>query len=366
VKPKFKFIDLFAGIGGFRLGFESIGGECVWTSEWNKYSRQTYAANFLDGKATSHPFAGDITAVTDTSVIPPYDLLLAGFPCQPFSIAGVSKRNALGRKHGFECETQGTLFFDLERIIDKTRPATFVLENVRNLKNHDKGITYDVIMRTLRDKLHYHVPDPRILDAQCWVPQHRERIFIIGFREPVDFDLATMTLPPEESRPTLAKILHRTDGTEPVLDHDRDKHGRDRFFDHKAQRVQPEFTRTPALWKYLQDYAAKHRAAGNGFGFGRVTPDMVSRTISARYHKDGSEILLDQGKRRPPRMLTPRECARLMGFPDSFLIPVSNTQAWRQFGNAVVVDVVKAVAEHMQKPLLSLVRKDRAAAKLAA
>lgn len=335
-QPAFTFIDLFAGIGGFRLGFEAAGGKCVWTSEWDSYAQQTYVANHGQG----HPLIGDIRSVENVDEMPHcYDVLLAGFPCQPFSIAGVSKKNALGRPHGFDCETQGTLFFDIERIIDATRPAAFVLENVKNLKSHDKGNTYAVIMRALR-KLGYHVPEPRIIDARHWVPQHRERIFIVGFREDVDCSLADLVLP--TNRPTLSSVLHRLDGTEPYLEHDGN-----RFFDHNSARVQDKYTLTEGLWSYLQNYAIKHQAAGNGFGFGLVQPQSTTRTLSARYYKDGSEILVDQGADTRPRRLTPRECARLMGFPDSFEIAVSDTRAYKQFGNAVVATVTEAIARHI-------------------
>jgi DNA (cytosine-5)-methyltransferase 1 len=343
---RFRFVDLFAGIGGFRLGFESIGGECVWTSEWHPYSRQTYVANFGE----QHPVEGDITKI-DAASIPDHDVLLAGFPCQPFSIAGVSKKNAIGQPHGFDCTTQGTLFFDVERIIREKQPAAFVLENVKNLKSHDRGRTYDVIMSTLRSAerlgYQYHVPDPRIIDAQHFLPQHRERIFIVGFRRDVGFSLHDLELPALEEGPRLEKILHRTDGNEPVLEWDLDpKTGEHRFFDHAKRKVQAKYTLTAHLWNYLQEYARKHRAAGNGFGFGKFGPGDIARTLSARYYKDGSEILIDQG-RRIPRRLTPRECARLMGFPDTYRIPVSDTQAYRQFGNAVAVPVTSAIARHM-------------------
>ena len=331
----FRFIDLFAGIGGMRLAFESIGGHCVFSSEWDTYAQKTYAQNFRSG----HAIAGDITAV-DADDIPAHDVLLAGFPCQPFSIAGVSKKNALGRPHGFACDTQGTLFFDVARIIEARQPRAFLLENVKNLLSHDKGRTFEVIRRTLEKELGYHV-SARVIDGAHFVPQHRERILIVGFRESVAFDFDAIPLPKKGVR-RLRDILHRGDGKEPFIEHDGD-----RFYDHKRRKVQDKFTLTPHLWRYLQEYARKHRAKGNGFGFGLVEPDDVSRTLSARYYKDGSEILIDQGKRRSPRRLTPRECARLMGFPDSFRIPVSDTRAYRQFGNSVVVEAVEHVAKLM-------------------
>lgn len=273
--------------------------------------------------------------------------LLGGFPCQPFSIAGVSKKNSLGRPHGFECTTQGTLFFDVARIIATKRPKAFLLENVKNLLSHDKGNTFNVILKTLRDELGYDV-HYKIIDGQHFTPQHRERIIIVGFREKTDFSWDALQL--AEEGPRLNSILHKTDGSEPVLPWDED-----RFFNHKQQVVQPKYTLTPKLWAYLQAYAEKHRAAGNGFGFGMVYPDSVTRTLSARYYKDGSEILVYQGKNKRPRRLTPRECARLMGFPDTFRIPVSDTQAYRQFGNSVVMPVMREVASimvpHIQKML---------------
>ena len=335
----FDFIDLFAGIGGLRKAFEQVGGRCVFTSEWDSYAQKTYAENFRD----RHPIAGDITQVQATD-IPDHDVLLAGFPCQPFSIAGVSKKNALGKAHGFACETQGTLFFDVARIIETKRPRAFLLENVKNLVSHDKGRTFDVIRRTLTEVLGYHI-HYRVIDGAHFVPQHRERILIVGFREPVAFDFDALPLPPK-GQYKLKDILHRTDGSEPELPWDEG-----RFFDHKKKKVQDKYTLTDNLWRYLQNYAEKHRLKGNGFGFGLVKPGDVTRTLSARYYKDGSEILVYQGTRKNPRRLTPRECARLMGYPDTFRIPVSDTRAYKQFGNSVVVDVMAHVAKLMQ-PML--------------
>ncbi|WP_316356874.1 DNA (cytosine-5-)-methyltransferase [Devosia sp.] len=329
----FTFIDLFAGIGGFRRAFEPIGGKCVFTSEWDRFSQETYRANY----ALDHELAGDITAI-DAADIPAHDVLLAGFPCQPFSLAGVSKKNSLGRAHGFQCDVQGTLFFDVARIIQHHRPKAFLLENVKNLKSHDKGRTFDIIMKTLTEDLGYHV-ETRIIDARSFVPQHRERIFIVGFRDKNDFDFSKLELP--EARPTLSWILHPEDGSEEADE---------RYTTGLKGKVMDRYTLSDHLWGYLQAYADKHREAGNGFGFGLFGPDNVARTLSARYHKDGSEILISQ-KRKNPRRLTPRECARLMGFEnadsDPFKIVVSDTQAYRQFGNAVVVPVVEAVARHM-------------------
>lgn len=339
----FNFIDLFAGIGGLRRGFESIGGRCVFTSEWDKYSQQTYRANFPDD---AHEINGDIRAV-EAADIPAHDVLLAGFPCQPFSIAGVSKKNALGRAHGFEDKTQGTLFFDVARIIAHHRPAAFLLENVRNLVGHDKGKTFQTIKDVLTE-LGYTI-DFRVIDGRHWTPQHRERIFIVGFRENQGFRFADMKLP--DAAPKLETILHPGDGSE-VPDQ--------RFTVGNSGRVSDKYTLTDHLWNYLQRYKEKHAAAGNGFGFGLVGPSDVARTLSARYYKDGSEILVKQ-EGKAPRRLTPRECARLMGFDDpqgnAFIIPVSDTQAYRQFGNSVVVPAVKAVAEHMKPHLFAALGK---------
>ncbi|GGC43773.1 cytosine-specific methyltransferase [Novosphingobium marinum] len=352
--PAFRFIDLFAGIGGLRRGFEPLGGKCVFTSEWDKYSAATYRANHPHD---DHEVSGDITGI-EAADIPEHDLLLAGFPCQPFSIAGVSKKNALGREHGFACEAQGTLFFDVARIIAHHRPRAFLLENVKNLVNHDKGRTFEVIRRVLTDELGYDI-HWKVIDARSWVPQHRERIFIAGFREPADFSFADMPLPDPLHGPRVGSILHPEDGSEAP---------EKPFTEGNIGRVSARYSLSDHLWQYLQDYAAKHRARGNGFGFGLVGPDDVTRTLSARYYKDGSEILVERA-RGNPRRLTPRECARLMGFdgPDGgdFIIPVSDTQAYRQFGNAVAVPVVQAVARHMA-PALGIAAPEPVEARLAA
>lgn len=331
----FRFIDLFAGIGGLRRGFEDLGGRCVFTSEWDKYSQQTYLANF----DCEHDVVGDITKVPVES-IPSHDLLLAGFPCQPFSIAGVSKKNALNRPHGFADETQGTLFFNVAQIIRHHRPKAFLLENVKNLVNHDRGRTFEVIRRTLAVELGYQI-HWKVINSKSFVPQQRERIFIVGFREENDFTFDDLVLPDPLNGPRLGSVLHPEDGTEEIdAPYTRGNIG----------SVAAKYTLTDHLWNYLQQYADKHRAAGNGFGFGLVGPADIARTLSARYYKDGSEILVAQPGRNP-RRLTPRECARLMGFDEpggrEFVIPVSDTQAYRQFGNSVVVPVVRAVAEHM-------------------
>ena len=335
----FKFIDLFAGIGGIRMAFEAHGGRCVFTSEWNPWAQKTYLANFPEA---AHALEGDITKV-DARDIPGHDVLLAGFPCQPFSIAGVSKKNALGRAHGFADETQGTLFFDVARIIAEKRPAAFLLENVKNLVSHDKGNTFRVIKKVLEEELGYHITC-KVVDGAHFVPQHRERILIVGFREKTDFTFDDMVLP--EKKPTMKEILHPQDGSEQPEAH---------YTIGAKAKVDGRYTLTPKLWAYLQAYAEKHRAAGNGFGFGMVTGDSVSRTLSARYYKDGSEILVSQGPRKRPRRLTPRECARLMGFPDDYIIPVSDTQAYKQFGNSVVMPVMREVARVMKPRIMELI-----------
>jgi DNA (cytosine-5)-methyltransferase 1 len=314
--PSFKFIDLFAGIGGFRIAFQELNGKCVFSSEWNKHAKKTYDANF--GEV---PF-GDITK-TDEKIIPDHDILVGGFPCQPFSIAGVSKKNSLGKKHGFLDETQGTLFFDIARIIKAKKPKAFLLENVKNLKSHDKGNTFRVIEKTLR-KLGYIVFS-KVLDAKYYVPQHRERIFIVGFSKEYYSESIIFNFPePPEEEQQIKNILDK--------------------------KVDKKYTLTDNLWSYLQNYAKKHREKGNGFGFGMIDKNGVSRTLSARYYKDGSEVLIPQGKGENPRRLTPEECKRLMGFPKNFKIKdigVSDTQLYKQFGNSVAVPVVRAVAKQM-------------------
>lgn len=343
----FDFIDLFAGIGGTRIGFEAAGGRCLLTSEHDRFARRTYEENFRDDAA--HQYVGDIRTIEAPWEIPDHDVLLAGFPCQPFSLAGVTKKNALGRGHGFMDETQGTLFFDIARILNFSRPRAFMLENVKNLLSHDRGRTFSVIRHVLEEELGYVVAW-RVIDAKPWVPQHRERIIIVGFdpqqtRRTNPFDFDRVQIP--TIGPTLRAILHsETEDAEPP------------FTEGDPCSVSDRYTLSDNLWSYLQRYADKHRVKGNGFGFGLVGPDDVSRTLSARYHKDGSEILVFQGKRRNPRRLTPRECARLMGFTAENMtdgrewkIPVSDTQAYRQFGNSIVVPMVKAIASQMVSQL---------------
>ena len=327
-------IDLFAGLGGLRKGFETIGARCLFTCEWDKYSQRTYRANFPDD---THEIAGDIRGV-EAAAIPAHDVLLAGFPCQPFSLAGVSKKNSLNRPHGFACEAQGTLFHEVARILAHHRPRAFLLENVKNLLSHDKRRTFRVIHDVLATELGYQV-HWRVIDAKAWLPQHRERIFIAGFREPNDFSFDSMPIPDTRRGPKLATILHHQ-GYPP-----------DPPYTAEDGSAAARYTLSEHLWGYLQGYAEKHRLKGNGFGFGLCGPEDVARTLSARYHKDGAEILIRRSQ-DPPRRLTPRECARLMGFdvPGQVpvAIPVSDTQAYRQFGNSVAVPVVAAVARHMQ------------------
>ena len=362
--PLFRFIDLFAGIGGIRRGFDAIGGKCVFTSEWNKEAVRTYKANHYSDPQ-EHRFNTDIRLITQPeglrdeeaiyrhidAAIPDHQVLLAGFPCQPFSLAGVSKKNALGRAHGFECEAQGTLFFDVARIIAAKKPPIFVLENVKNLKSHDKGRTFAVIMATL-DELGYDVadadaaaPDAKIIDARHFLPQHRERIVLVGIRRDYPFSNTLSLRQIQQLYPPAVPSLQSLLEPEP----------------------EEKYILSAQLWRYLYDYARKHKAKGNGFGFGLNDPrqvDVCVRTLSARYYKDGSEILIDRGwdralgeadfsnaanMARRPRRLSPRECARLMGFEAPgerrFRIPVSDTQAYKQFGNSVVVPVFAAVAK---------------------
>ncbi len=326
------------------MGFDRNGGRCVFTSEWDPFARKTYLANFP--VTDDHSFAGDLTCIEPES-IPDHDVLCAGFPCQPFSIAGVSKKNSLGRSHGFECKTQGTLFFNVARIIKVKRPVAFLLENVKNLASHDKGKTFRIIIETLRDELGYEV-HYKVIDGQHFTPQHRERIIIVGFRDKSGFSWQDLRLP--GNGPRLASILHPQDGSDQV---------EEPYTSGKLAKVNPKYILTPKLWNYLQAYKEKHSAAGNGFGYGLAYPDSVTRTLSARYYKDGSEILVWRGARKRPRRLTPRECARLMGFPDSFQIPVSDTQAYRQFGNSVVVPVITEVARVMAPRVIRLIRQSR-------
>lgn len=320
----FTFIDLFSGIGGTRIGFERAGGICVFSSENNKFCQLTYEENF--GEIPE----GDIKNIASDN-IPDHDILVAGFPCQPFSIAGVSKKISLGEKHGFEEKNQGNLFFEIARILQSKKPRAFLLENVKNLKSHNNGMTFRIILNTL-EELGYIIFH-KILDGKYYTPQHRERIFIAGFRKDyfpeINFEF------PESYKPLL-KI-------DDILEKNPDQ----------------KYTISDHLWLYLKDYAEKHKKRGNGFSYGLVDPekDTITRTLSARYYKDGSEILIKQNGKNP-RRLTPRECARLMGFPDSFKIPVSDTQAYKQFGNSVVVPLVEAIAKKMINSINNYDRQD--------
>lgn len=319
-KPKFTFIDLFAGIGGFRIAMQEQGGKCVFSSEWNVYAQKTYFANFGE-----MPF-GDITKEVTKSFIPEhFDVLCAGFPCQPFSIAGVSKKKSLGRETGFKDKTQGTLFFDVADIISRHRPKAFFLENVKNLTSHDKGKTFRVIKETL-EELRYSV-HALVMDGQTYVPQHRERIMIVGFNKDIFDEKENFTFPEQHKAKRAIKE---------ILDPD----------------IDPKYTLSDKLWAYLQNYAEKHRAKGNGFGYGLVDLNGIARTLSARYYKDGSEILIPQGEGKNPRRLSPRECARLMGYPDNYILNVvSDVQAYRQCGNSVIVPLISAVSKQIIKTL---------------
>ncbi len=321
-RPRFTFIDLFAGMGGFRLAMQAQGGKCVFSSEWNKFAQKTYMANFGD-----MPF-GDITKDSTKSYIPQgFDVLCAGFPCQPFSIAGVSKKKSLGRETGFKDKTQGTLFFDVADIISRHRPKAFYLENVKNLTSHDKGNTFRVIRETLEElnySIHYQV-----MDGQTYVPQHRERIMIVGFNKDLYHGDEVFEFPKQKKSPiSIGQIL------EPLVD--------------------SKYTLSDKLWAYLQNYAIKHQEKGNGFGYGLVDLNGITRTLSARYYKDGSEILIPQGDMINPRRLTPRECARLMGYPDNYILnAVSDVQAYRQCGNSVVVPLITAVSKNLVRTMLN-------------
>lgn len=318
--PKFTFIDLFAGMGGFRLGMQAQGGKCVFSSEWNKFAQKTYFANYGE-----MPF-GDITKESTKAFIPnKFDVLCAGFPCQPFSIAGVSKKRSLGRETGFKDKTQGTLFFEVADIINRHRPKAFYLENVKNLTSHDKGRTFKVITETLEElnySIHY-----KVIDGKHYVPQHRERIMIVGFDKNLYHGEENFKFP-EDGEPINA------------------------IKDILLPNPDPKYTLTDKLWDYLQNYAVKQKAKGNGFGYGLVDMNGITRTLSARYYKDGSEILIPQNKKNP-RRLTPRECARLMGYPDSYILDaVSDVQGYRQCGNSVVVPLITAVSEQLVKAMI--------------
>lgn len=321
MNQKIKYIDLFAGIGGFRWAFDKAGYQCVWTCEINPFAQKTYLANFP--KSHMH---GDIRTAKE---IPDHDILLGGFPCQPFSLAGVSSKNFWGQKHGFECEKQGNMFFEVARIIKEKSPKAFILENVKNLASHDKGKTFTIIQNVLKD-LGYHI-QYKIINAEGWVPQKRQRVFIVGFKELNNFSLDLIKTPEKSviKKPILKDILHD-------------------FTDHADIS---NLYLSPKLWAYLQRHAEKHREKGNGFGFGLHDETMVARTLSARYYKDGSEVLIQLAGYPNPRKLSPRECARLMGYPDDFKIVASNTQAYKQFGNSVVMPLIYDLAKAI-KPFI--------------
>ena len=330
----FTFIDLFAGIGGFRSALTFLGGKCVFTNEWNKYALTTYKHWYGSDLINSD----DIRTI-DHNSIPSHDILCAGFPCQPFSLAGVSKKNALGRKHGFEDVEQGNLFDCIMKIVDVKRPSILFLENVKNLKSHDKGNTWKYIKTSIRDR-GYEIFS-KVLDSSHWVPQHRERIFIVCFDRSKFSDNRDINFafpePPTSREYNLLSILEKQPNKKYML--------------------------SDKLWNYLKDYAAKHRAKGNGFGYGLADKDGITRTMSARYYKDGAEILIRQDGWRNPRRLTPNEAKYLMGFDNKYALCfghengfpqiVSDTQAYKQFGNSVVPLVIEQI---MQNIIIELVR----------
>lgn len=391
---KFRFVDLFAGIGGIRKPFSQLGGECVLTCEWDDYAQKTYKANWKS--ASEHQFVSDIKTITQPhgkggkpltgkaqanhieKAIPDHDVLLAGFPCQPFSIAGVSKKNALKRMHGFDCPDQGQLFFDICRILTVKQPPVAVLENVKNLKSHNKGTTFQVIKEVLSNlpdhqetlfkkkiftgKHAYWIanlsddkPDPKIIDGSHFIPQHRERIVLLCVRADIAESLG---LADKISLKNITKP-NKCPNLKDILD--------------PNNKVDEKYTLTPKLWEYLYNYSAKHKAKGNGFGYGMVKRNAtdVTRTLSARYYKDGSEVLINQDDMKKhkkkdgrPRRMTPQECARLMGFvtkKERFNIPVSDTRGYKQFGNSVVVPVFQAVAELIAPHLDAIIKSNKEA-----
>ena len=313
--PEFRFIDLFAGIGGIRIPFQELHGKCVFTSEWDKFAQKTYSINFGDVPS------GDITKIASED-IPDFDVLLGGFPCQPFSQAGLHK--------GFS-DTRGTLFFEIERIISQKRPKAFLLENVKQLKNHDSGRTFSVIVDHLT-ALNYSVDYAVLKACDYGVPQHRERIYIVGF------DKNYFDLPDNYSFEFPAPTGEQT-----------------RLGDILEDNVDEKYTISKELYEGHLRRRRENKEKGNGFGFSLFTPDSPhANTLSARYYKDGSEILIDQGPDKLPRKLTPRECARLQGFPECFIIPVSDAQAYKQFGNSVAVPVIRRIAQNIVKEMKKL------------
>lgn len=323
----FTFIDLFAGIGGFRLAFQKAGGRSIFSSEWDEPAQKTYEANYGEIPV------GDIRAV-DKDAIPAHDVLCAGFPCQPFSLAGVSKKNSMGRATGFEDQTQGTLFFEIKEIISKKRPAAFMLENVKNLFRHDQGRTFEVIRHTLEDILGY-VVNWKIVDGSKWVPQHRERLFIVGYNpDLIDIKKEEIVIPAE---PLPEEHFVRKQLRDIILPHVEG------------------YTLGPGTWNTLERHKAHHESEGNGFGYGLhrmpIKKDEITRTISARYHKDGAEILIEQPGNRP-RRLTVEEAMQLQGYdPAHFVFPVSKTQAYKQIGNSVVWPAIHSCAREIAKVL---------------
>lgn len=311
----FDFIDLFAGIGGIRIPFWELGGRCVFTSEWDKFAQKTYRINF--GEQPS----GDITQIKESD-IPHFDILLGGFPCQPFSQAGLRK--------GF-ADTRGTLFFEIERIINVHRPKAFLLENVKQLKGHEKGRTLAVILKHL-EAMNYYVKYDVLRAGDFGVPQNRERIYIVGISKD-HFAL------PQNYSFSFPAATREITSVGNILEQDVDE----------------KYTISDTLWEGHQRRKKEHEEKGNGFGyslFNRLSA--YTNTLSARYYKDGSEILIDQGDDMNPRKLTPRECARLQGFPENFIIPVSDTQAYKQFGNSVAVPVIRAIARNIVNEINNL------------
>ena len=315
---KFTYIDLFAGIGGIRLPFQELGGRCVFSSEWDSQAQKTYRLNYGEQPA------GDITKIDETG-LPDFDILLGGFPCQPFSQAGLHR--------GFE-DTRGTLFFDIARILKAKRPHAFLLENVKQLQGHDKGRTIQVIRDTLHE-LNYHV-DTKILAATDFgLPQKRERIYIVGF------DKEYYEVPEDYLFPYPAPTKIPT-----------------KVGDIIDEKVHERYTISDKLLEGFLRRKADHQQKGDGFSYNTVTKDSeYTCTLLARYYKDGKEILLEQGDGKNPRRLTPRECARLQGFPEQFIIPVSDVSAYKQFGNSVAVSVIRAIANVMISEMEKMKKK---------
>ena len=288
---KFTFIDLFAGIGGFRFGFEPTGGACVWSCEINPHARRTYSCNHHVPDSEIFPDIRYANAITD---VPNHDVLIAGFPCQPFSKAGVSKNNSLHRAHGFADETRGTLFFEIIRILAEHRPTAFLLENVPHLVNYDQGRTFATIRYLLAEELGYHISH-RVIDARPWVPQKRRRIFIAGHRQADRATLDSISMPTEIDAPNLADILHPQDGSEPA------EHP---YTSGDNAEVSTKYTLGQKTWEALNQHRLRHQSAGNGFGYTLAALDQPARTLTARYAKDGQEILISQPGPLP-RRLTP-------------------------------------------------------------